>query len=262
MSVKAKTTVATVANIKPPSLLTRIADRYHVDADKMATTLKATVFRGATNSELTNEQLMMLLVVADQYKLNPFTAEIFAFPSQRGIVPIVSVDGWIRIINERPELAGLAFKYDDDGDWVECSIERKDRTQPVTVREYMTECKRDTKPWQSHPQRMLRHKALIQCARVAFGFAGIYDQDEGERIVEGQIFDMPVGKPATAAPESVGASAPTYTSVPLDDLRRELDQSGVPENEFFAHFEIGGWDELALSQVNDAFEFIRRATRG
>jgi hypothetical protein len=32
--------------------------------------------------------------------------------------------------------------------------------------------------------RMLRHKALIQCARYAFGFAGIYDEDEGAKIAE------------------------------------------------------------------------------
>jgi len=31
---------------------------------------------------------------------------------------------------------------------------------------------------------MLRHKALIQCARIAFGFSGIYDEDEAARIVE------------------------------------------------------------------------------
>jgi hypothetical protein len=31
---------------------------------------------------------------------------------------------------------------------------------------------------------MLRHKAMIQCARIAFGYGGIYDQDEAERIVE------------------------------------------------------------------------------
>jgi hypothetical protein len=34
---------------------------------------------------------------------------------------------------------------------------------------------------------MLRHKAMIQCARLAFGFAGIFDQDEAERIVERDI---------------------------------------------------------------------------
>ena len=49
----------------------------------------------------------------------------------------------------------------------------------------MSECKKNGGgPWQSHPKRMLRHKALIQCARLAFGYGGIYDQDEAERIVE------------------------------------------------------------------------------
>ncbi len=36
------------------------------------------------------------------------------------------------------------------------------------------------------PQRMLRHKAMIQCARIAFGYGGIYDQDEGEKILENE----------------------------------------------------------------------------
>ncbi len=39
-------------------------------------------------------------------------------------------------------------------------------------------------PWQTHPKRFSRHKAMIQCARMAFGFGGIYDQDEAERIAE------------------------------------------------------------------------------
>lgn len=38
------------------------------------------------------------------------------------------------------------------------------------------------------PKRMLRHKAMIQCARLAFGFAGIYDKDEAERIVENTAY--------------------------------------------------------------------------
>jgi len=54
----------------------------------------------------------------------------------------------------------------------------------------MAECRRGTGPWQSHPKRMLRHKAMIQCARLAFGYGGIYDQDEAERIVEAQ----PIGQ--------------------------------------------------------------------
>jgi len=40
----------------------------------------------------------------------------------------------------------------------------------------------------------LRHKTMIQCARLAFGFAGIYDQDEAERIIEGSATEVNTGK--------------------------------------------------------------------
>ena len=77
--------------------------------------------------------------------------------------------------------------FEQDAESCTCIIYRKDRSRPVKVTEFMDECKRGTGPWQSHPRRMLRHKAMIQCARLAFGYAGIYDQDEAERIVEKDI---------------------------------------------------------------------------
>lgn len=162
------------------SLVQRMAERFGVDADKMVTTLKATAFKG----DVSNEQLMALLVVAEQHGLNPWTKEIYAFPDRGGIVPVVGVDGWSRIINTNEQFDGMDFLEADDGSWVECSIHRKDRAHPIKIREWLSECKRDTAPWRSHPRRMLRHKAMIQCARLAFGFGGIYDQDEAERIQE------------------------------------------------------------------------------
>jgi hypothetical protein len=142
--------------------------------------LKATAFKGGA----TDAQLTALLVVSQQYGLNPFTKEIYAFPDKHnGIVPVVGVDGWARIINEHPQFDGLDFEQDDKS--CTCVIHRKDRAHPIRITEWMDECCRaGTGPWQSHPKRMLRHKALIQCARLAFGFVGIYDQDEAERIVE------------------------------------------------------------------------------
>jgi phage recombination protein Bet len=164
-----------------PSLLAKFATKYSVEPTKMLETLKATAFKG----NVSNEQMIALLIVADQYKLNPFTKEIYAFPDKGGIVPVVGVDGWIRLINEHPQFDGIDFEQDDES--CTCIIYRKDRSHPVRTTEYMDECKRGTQPWGSHPRRMLRHKALIQCARIAFGFAGIYDQDEAERIVEKDI---------------------------------------------------------------------------
>ena len=172
-----------VAVIQPQArrgLVARMADRFGVDADKMLTTLKATAFKAG--SQISNEQMMALLIVAEQHGLNPWTKEIYAFPDKGGIVPVVGVDGWSRIINDNAQFDGMDFKQDDES--CTCTIYRKDRSHPIVVTEYMTECKRDVAPWKSHPRRMLRHKAMIQCARLAFGFAGIYDQDEAERIAE------------------------------------------------------------------------------
>jgi phage recombination protein Bet len=165
-----------------PSVIARLADRFGVDQSKMLECLKSTAFRGGC----TNEQLMALCIVSEQYGLNPWTREIYAFPDkQNGIVPVVGVDGWARIINTHPQFDGVEFEQDSDK--CTCSIYRKDRSHPVQVTEYMAECKRNTGPWGSHPMRMLRHKALIQAARLAFGFTGIYDQDEAERIVSARV---------------------------------------------------------------------------
>ena len=150
---------------------------------ELLATLKATAFRG----QVSDAQMTALLIVAGQYGLNPFTKEIYAFPDKNnGIVPVVGVDGWSRIINENSQFDGLDFEQDDES--CTCIIYRKDRSHPIKVTEWIAECRRDNvAPWKSHPKRMLRHKALIQCARLAFGYVGIYDEDEAERIIEKDI---------------------------------------------------------------------------
>lgn len=165
------------------TLTQKLATRLDMgDGTGLVDTLKQTAFKG----QVSDAQMTALLIVANQYGLNPWTKEIYAFPDKNnGIVPVVGVDGWSRIINGDDRFDGMEFKQDDES--CTCVIYRKDRSRPVSVTEFMSECKRGTGPWQSHPKRMLRHKAMIQCARLAFGFAGIYDQDEAERIVEKDV---------------------------------------------------------------------------
>ena len=187
------------------------------DGAELVSTLKATAFKG----DVSDAQMTALLVVANQYRLNPWTKEIYAFPDKKnGIVPVVGVDGWARIINSHPQFDGIEFAYSDElvqmpsasskaPAWIECRMFRKDRTRPVVVREYLDECYREpfkgqygpvNGPWQSHPKRFLRHKATIQCARLAFGFGGIYDQDEAERIIAQPEKDVTPDAPAIPAP--------------------------------------------------------------
>lgn len=192
------------------SVIARFANNYGVDQSKVLTTLKNTCFK-IKDGEVTNEQMMSLLIVAEQHKLNPFTREIYAFPDKKnGIVPVVGVDGWASIINRKSSFNGMDFNESEnmieiDGgkrcpEWIECVIHDKNREHPVKAKEYLDEVYRPPfegtgkngpykidGPWQTHTKRMLRHKAMIQCARIAYGFSGIYDLDEAERIIEGQF---------------------------------------------------------------------------
>ena len=138
-----------------------------VDPQELITTLRQTAFKG----DASDAQFIALLIVANQYGLNPWTKEIYAFPDkQNGIVPVVGVDGWSRIINENQHFDGMDFEQDNES--CTCRIYRKDRNHPICVTEWMDECRREpfktregreiTGPWQSHPKRMLRHKAMIQ----------------------------------------------------------------------------------------------------
>lgn len=207
----------------------------NVDPVELKNTLIATAFNNG-EKEISDAQMASLLIVAGQYKLNPWTKEIYAFPSTKGIIPVVGVDGWSRIINSSDNFDGMEFRYSEatlqmDGakvtapEWIECVIHRSDRKFPTVVREYLTECYRapfKTKtgymvegPWQSHPSRFLRHKATIQCARLAFGFVGIYDQDEAERIRENNTVKTVQGHDEPSHPDGYQEFEDTH----LADMR-------------------------------------------
>lgn len=174
--------MSNLAVLKQPSIMATMAAKFNVPETEMLSTLKATAFKG----QVSDAQMTALLIVANQYGLNPWTKEIYAYPDKNnGIVPVVGVDGWSRIINEHPQFDGLEFIQDDES--CTCVIYRKDRSHPIKVTEYKSECDRKSGPWSSHPKRMLRHKALIQCARLAMGYVGIYDEDEAERITEKDV---------------------------------------------------------------------------
>ena len=154
------------------SALAVMAGKFNVEPNKLLDTLKSTVFKNATN-----EELLALVVVSNEYGLNPLTKEIYAFPAKGGgIVPVVSIDGWIRMMNDHPQFDGIdsEFEHDDEGRLVSCTsiIHRKDRSHPTRVTEYLAECKRNTDPWKME-RRMLRHKATIQGARVALSLIHI-----------------------------------------------------------------------------------------
>lgn len=172
------------------SPLIALATRFNIEPGKLLTVLKGTVFKPHKDGRpASDEEVAALCIVAQQYSLNPFTKEIYAFPDGKGgIVPLVPVDGWCHIVNARPDFNGCEFAEIEDSNGipvsVTCRMFVKGREHPVTVTERFTECRRNTGPWTQMPWRMLRHKAYMQAARYAFGLSGIYDEDEARDIVD------------------------------------------------------------------------------
>ncbi|WP_144755321.1 phage recombination protein Bet [Bartonella saheliensis] len=167
------------------SPLATMANKYGFSHEQF----RKTIIKTCISHNFTDEEFAAFISVANTYGLNPLTKEIYALPKRGGgIIPVVSIDGWIKIIKSNPQFDGMTFQdqLDKDGKIIaiKCAIRLKGIKDPIEVTEYLNECKQKSDTWQKYPARMLRHKATIQCARYAFGFSGIYEEDEAARINE------------------------------------------------------------------------------
>jgi phage recombination protein Bet len=165
------------------SILLSMATKFGMEPAAFEQTVRAT----CGCDKATKEQFAAFLLVANEYGLNPVTKEIYAFPTRGGgIQPIVGIDGWMTMANNHVAYDGITFvdRLSEDGQLVAITaqVHRKDRSHPVEVTEYLAECRQGTDPWKKWPARMLRHKAAIQAIRYAFGFSGIVDPDEADRM--------------------------------------------------------------------------------
>ncbi|GMQ49640.1 hypothetical protein VB10N_46390 [Vibrio sp. 10N] len=260
--VAATEKVANLPAAKPKvSLITKFAERFNVDGGKLMATLKSTAFKQRNGQPPTDEQMMALLIVADQYQLNPFTKEIYAFPDQNnGIIPIVGIDGWSTIMNNHPQFDGIEYRFADTTvelkglnkpifEWIECVVYRKDRERPTIVREYLDEIYRApfekngrviNGPWQTHTRRFARHKVTIQTLRLALGYTGLFDEDEANRIID--------------------AEAKVISSQPAIELDADFDSDDSPSSTSPVQIEQGGIDDAeffeATAQAEPEVEYF------
>lgn len=163
-------------------LVVKMAESTGLTAADFETTIKNTVFP----KEGTQAQFYAFLMTAREYGLNPITREIHAIISKGKVISIVGIDGWLKLMNQHPMMDGLEVaEIDRDGRVYSATarIYRKDRQHATEVTERYSECRRPTEPWNQYPARMLRHKAVMQAARYAFGFAGIVDPDEADDMM-------------------------------------------------------------------------------
>ena len=168
--------------------------------------VKATVLK-TKDRPATDEELAMFLAIADRYGLDVWTKQIHAFVDKGAIVPIVGIDGWNYLENSHPDFAYEEIEIPPQDQWLKIDekaklcppwmrvlIFHKESGHPTDHTEYLDECYQPPRggfngPWQTHTKRMLRHKARIQAIREAFGYGGIFDPDEAQRIIDAGTID-------------------------------------------------------------------------
>lgn len=245
------------ATAAKPSALNLMASRLSCDPAKLLGTLKATVFKGASD-----EEVMALVVVSNEYELNPLLKEMYAFPAKGGgIVPIVSVDGWNKMLIRQPSFDGITFEFEEDDKRhpITCTatIHIKGRAHPVKVTEYFDECFRQTDNWKNMPHRMLRNRTLCQASRMAFGFSGVHHPEEADQIVDIDSVTVATAAPAELPPKIVATPPATTPQQELEALVigagctfSHLQQFGTETGNIANADSIAGFDEITRDDAN------------
>ena len=167
-------------------LIKSVASELGVDQNTLHEVLSKSILPTGTKQE----HLVAFLTIAKQFKLNPVTKEIWAFPDNKGgITTSISVDGYIKIMNNHPQFERIEFgrEADEKGHPISFTarIYRKDRKYPTEVTEYFSDCFVETnKNWKKSPNKMLRWAAMKQCVRLCFGITGLGGEfdETGETI--------------------------------------------------------------------------------
>lgn len=212
-------------------VVTQLSETYAITSEALVGTFAAV----AMPRPHTKGELISCLMVAREHGLNPLTKEIYFMKTRAGAIqPIVSVDGWIKKCNQHPQFDGMEIEDDRDASGkltgMFCAIYRKDRTRPTRIREDLAECKAAGGPvWKSSEYRMMRNRVICQCARIAFGFAGIMDPDEFEAWQrDHKMRDVTPAKPAQLTiPDIPDEPATEVTQQAPDEFEPIADPDGV-----------------------------------
>ena len=142
------------------------AQQLHLDPEELSAWVDSQV-------EVPAKTILALLRTTQSLRLDPLIDEVgFTQYEDSHWQVFITVNGCSKLLNQHPQFNGLSFTQSErliEGvpEWIECSIYRKDRILPITIREYFIEVKAEQTIWQKMPRRMLRHRALQQCVRMA-----------------------------------------------------------------------------------------------
>ncbi|MEY2875900.1 MAG: phage recombination protein Bet [Pseudomonadota bacterium] len=192
--------------------------------------------------------LARFMLAARSTGLSLFGGEVYpAVREDGGLDAVVSLDGWVKLVNRHPEFQGVTFAYSPDRvassmdthrphEWVECAITKRGVPMPFVAREYFDEVNQRRGVWLTHPIRATRNAALVQAARYAFGLSGVGAAEESgihpAAPAQPPAPVVPPAPPTVAAPVAAAApSGPRRMPAGASVLMREEHPAPTPPSE-------------------------------
>lgn len=246
--------------------LATIAQSSGVSVEDITDVLKGMIIsaKNQHGAVASNAELAIVSGVCAKYDLNPMVKECAAFISGGKLQVVLMIDGWYRIVNRQPDFDGVEFDdhLDSNGQLtaITCRMYIKVRSRPVTVTEYLSECRQPKSDvWNKYPSRMLRHKAYIQCARMTFGISEMVDPDEADRIRSGERDVTPPPARATVDYQAIEAQmaackdAGCLKSVSTG-IREDFEKRGIWNAEKAIIIEMNGRHKQRIAAMQDIAE--------
>ncbi len=123
-------------------------------------------------SELLKHQVKYLI---NFYKIDPLLGELKIIYQQGQWLPHITMDGWMKMINQHPAFCGIDFRESTQliegvPEWELYHLSTRSGI-PITIREYYVELKQESSMWNEIPRRILHFRSMQQCARLALGLS-------------------------------------------------------------------------------------------
>ena len=234
-------------------------------------TLRATVFKGATDA-----QLRLYARTCQSRGLDPFSKEIYGWSGRDGAVEIVvGIDGLRNLAESSGEYRGQLGPWfcGEDGQWTDVWLSRQPplaakvtvlraNHEPMTDIALLSEFKKNTPTWNSMPTRMLAKCAEANAIRRMFPrqASGLYVREEMERD------DRPSEPTLVAPPLNVAVSTapqPTPAVNLNDDIKRLRESLGWSAQDVVDLAKDNGWNPRSregLQAIHDRLqEYVNTA---
>lgn len=174
-------------------------------------------------SQASYRERLQLLHLVYKHGLDPLADEVTFVEESGQHHPFITIDGWARLINQHPAYSGMSLRdatelQDGIPVWMECCIYRNDRILPIVVKEYYEEVKTAHTVWVRMPRRMLRHRVIQQCARLAFGISTPDYYEKMENNPPNPLRSQPL-------PESPTLTHLTHTELLKERLQQSIETS-------------------------------------